>query len=68
MCHRPSRKKTKLPIEEDPFAGLKNVTFEQKLKRSSDDLKQNYQEIRDYVLSYGTPIGFLGNTMPIIKV
>jgi|GEM_PF-882488 len=42
------------PIEEDPFAGLKNVTFEQKLARSSADLKQNYQEIRDYVLSYGT--------------
>lgn len=47
-------KEEEAPVEEDPFAGLNNVTFEEKLKRSSEDLKQNYEEIRDYILSYGT--------------
>lgn len=39
--------------ENDPFSGLKNVTFKQKLAKSSEELRNEYENISKYVISYG---------------
>jgi len=50
-----SNSPTPLPIAEpiNPFADLKSVTFEEKLARADQDLKNRYAAIRDYVVSKG---------------
>ena len=37
----------------DAFSAIKRVPFEEKLASADEDLRKKYQELRNYILSYG---------------